>query len=49
MMHDLNVAGVTGNAAAATAEKGEAVIAHQTEGFIRLLEDVHGFEPPWFD
>lgn len=48
MMHDLNPHGVTGNAAAATAEKGRAVIAHQSAGFIELLEDVHRFEPGWF-
>lgn len=48
MMHDLNSAGVTGNAAAATAEKGRATIAHQTAGFIELLKDVDRFEPGWF-
>jgi creatinine amidohydrolase len=44
MMHDLNAAGVVGNAAAATAEKGEAVIAHQAAGFIELLRDVQRFD-----
>ncbi|MEE4237111.1 MAG: creatininase family protein [Anderseniella sp.] len=47
MMHDLNRHGVTGNAAAATADKGRAVIAHQSAGFIELLEDVHRFKPGW--
>lgn len=43
-MRDLNAEGVTGNAAAATAEKGEALIAHAVEGIIELLEDVHRFD-----
>lgn len=37
---DLNSAGVVGNAAAATAEKGQQAAEHQTNGFIELLEDV---------
>lgn len=37
---DLNEAGVVGNAAAATAEKGRQVAAYQTERFVRLLQDV---------
>ncbi|MGE0282650.1 MAG: creatininase family protein [Rhizobiaceae bacterium] len=37
---DLNEAGVVGNAAAATAEKGRQVAEYQTERFVRLLEDV---------
>lgn len=44
MMHDLNADGVTGNAGAATAEKGAAVIAHQSRGFIELLGDVKSFD-----
>ncbi|MEM9471310.1 MAG: creatininase family protein [Pseudomonadota bacterium] len=44
MMHDLNADGVTGNAGAASAEKGAAVIAHQSRGFIELLEDVKSFD-----
>jgi creatinine amidohydrolase len=44
MMHDLNGQGVTGNAGAATAEKGAAVIAHQSRGFVELLEDVKAFD-----
>lgn len=48
MMHDLNAAGVAGNAAAATADKGRAVIAHQSGGFIELLRDVDRLEPDWF-
>ena len=44
MMHDLNADGVTGNAAAASADKGLAVIAHQSRGFLELLEDVSLFD-----
>lgn len=48
MMHDLNADGVTGNAGAATAEKGAAVIAHQSRGFVELLQDVRSFDPAQF-
>jgi len=37
---DLNPAGVVGNAAAATAEKGRATAEHQVAGLIGLLRDV---------
>ena len=37
---DLNTAGVVGNAAAATAEKGRLTAAYQADRFIRLLRDV---------
>lgn len=40
MATDLNPAGVVGNAAAATADKGKRTAAHQAEGFVRLLVDV---------
>ena len=43
-MRDLNADGVTGNAAAATAEKGEKLIAHAVKGFIELLRDVDAFD-----
>ncbi|MCF3642262.1 creatininase family protein [Rhizobium sp. TRM95111] len=43
-MSDLNREGVAGNAAAATAEKGERLLAHATREFLRLLEDVHRFD-----
>ncbi|MCJ8521406.1 creatinine amidohydrolase [Pseudorhizobium tarimense] len=43
-MSDLNRQGVAGNAAAATAEKGEAILAHAVKGIIELLEDVARFE-----
>jgi creatinine amidohydrolase len=37
---DVNPAGVAGNAAAATAEKGRAVAGHQASGFVDLLRTV---------
>lgn len=40
LAHDLNPAGVVGNAAVATAEKGALTAAHQAAGFVELLEDV---------
>lgn len=43
-MSDLNTKGVAGNAAAATAEKGEALIAHAVKGLVELLEDVDAFD-----
>jgi creatinine amidohydrolase len=41
---DLNPAGVVGNAAAATAEKGKAVVDHQARAFVELCRDVHAFD-----
>ena len=41
---DLNRDGVTGNAAAATAEKGEALLALATHRFAELLTDVRAFD-----
>lgn len=43
-MSDLNPQGVAGDAAAATAEKGEALIAHSVKGLVELLRDVDAFE-----
>lgn len=43
-MRDLNEDGVAGNAAAATAERGEQLITHAISGFIELLEDVNRFD-----
>jgi len=43
-MADLTPQGVTGNAAAATAEKGERLIAHAVHGLVELLHDVHAFD-----
>ncbi|KPH06832.1 creatininase family protein [Rhizobium acidisoli] len=43
-MSDLNPQGAAGNAAAATAEKGEALIAHAVKGLMELLQDVDAFD-----
>jgi creatinine amidohydrolase len=43
-MSDLNLDGVAGNASAATAKKGEALIGHAVKGLIELLEDVNAFD-----
>ncbi len=43
-MSDLNPQGVAGNAAAASAEKGEAIISHAVAGLLELLEDVSSFD-----
>lgn len=41
--HDLNPNGVVGNAAAGTADKGEAICRHQVAGFIDLLRDLENY------
>lgn len=46
-MSDLNPYGVTGNAAAATAELGNRLIDAAAQGFVELLEDVQRFEAGW--
>ncbi len=43
-MTDLNKEGVAGNAAFATAEAGEKIIAHSVKGLVELLEDVGRFD-----
>lgn len=43
-MADLNPKGVAGDASAATAEKGERLIAHAVHGLVGLLEDVAAFD-----
>lgn len=43
-MADLSPDGVTGNAAAATAEAGEAILDHAARGFAELLDDVARFD-----
>jgi len=43
-MRDLSPDGVVGNAAAATAEAGEAILDHAARGFVELLRDVERFE-----
>lgn len=42
-MSDLNPQGAAGNAAAATAERGERLLAHAITGLVELLEDVNAF------
>ena len=44
LISDLNPNGVAGNAAAATAEKGERLISHAVKGLVELLEDIHAFD-----
>ncbi|WP_426127116.1 creatininase family protein [Pararhizobium sp. PWRC1-1] len=43
-MADLNEQGVAGDASAATAKRGEQLIAHAVNGIIELLEDVAAFD-----
>ncbi len=38
--HDLNPAGVVGDASKGTAEKGAAICRHQVAGFIEMLRDL---------
>lgn len=48
-MSDLNAAGVAGNAAAATAEKGEALLNHAVAGLVELLQDIDAFDASELD
>jgi creatinine amidohydrolase len=41
---DLNPEGAVGNAAAATAAKGKAVVDYQARAFVELCRDVHAFD-----
>ena len=43
-MRDLSVDGVTGNAAGATAQAGEAILDHAARGVVELLDDVARFD-----
>lgn len=45
MTQDLHPSGAVGNASAATAQKGEAVLEHGARAFIALLDDVARFDP----
>lgn len=47
-MSDLNTDGVAGNASAATAERGEALISHAVTGLLDLLDDVRRFDVATF-
>ena len=42
---DLNPNGAIGNARAASAEKGKAILDHQARAFVELCGDVHAFDP----
>jgi creatinine amidohydrolase len=44
MTQDLNASGAVGNAAAATAAKGEAALAHGARAFVELLSEVDRFD-----
>jgi creatinine amidohydrolase len=44
MTQDLNSSGAIGNAAAATATKGEATLAHGARAFVEVLLEVHRFD-----
>jgi len=44
MTQDLNPTGAIGNATLATAEKGEAALAHGAEGFVELLREVDRYD-----
>lgn len=44
LMQDLNSDGAVGNAAAASAAKGKAVVDRQARGFVELLVDVAAFD-----
>lgn len=44
MMRDLNADGASGDATAATAEKGEKLIRHAVQGLVELVEDVAEFD-----
>ncbi len=46
LAEDLNANGVTGNAAAATAERGEALIAQAVTGFGALIKEIAEQSPP---
>lgn len=48
-MRDLNPKGAAGNAAAATAERGEQLLDHAVSGLLALLSDVDAFDPAQFD
>ena len=43
-MSDLNPKGVAGDASAASAQKGERLIAHAVRGLVALIEDVAAFD-----
>jgi creatinine amidohydrolase len=44
MTQDLHASGAVGDASQATAQKGEAALAHGAKSFVELLREVDGFE-----
>lgn len=48
MGDDLNPSGVVGDASKATAEDGRAIIDHQAQQMVKLLDEVQRFQPAWF-
>jgi creatinine amidohydrolase len=44
LAQDLNPQGAVGNAAAATAEKGRALVDHRAGGFVELCRDIDAFD-----
>ncbi len=44
MTQDLHASGAVGDASLATAEKGEAALAHGARAFVALLDDVEKFD-----
>jgi len=44
MTQDLHASGTVGDASCATAEKGEAALAHGAQGFVELLREVDRFD-----
>ncbi len=49
MAQDLNAAGACGDASAATAEKGQALIEHASRQVVRLLDEVNGLPLSFLD
>lgn len=43
-MADLSKSGVVGDATVATAEKGEAILASVTDGWVKVFEEIYRFE-----
>ncbi|MBV6656928.1 MAG: creatininase family protein [Devosiaceae bacterium] len=48
MGSDLNPSGAVGDASAASADQGRAIIDHQADQMVRLLAEIAAFDPPWF-
>lgn len=49
MGDDLHEAGAAGNASAASAHAGKAIMAHQAKKMAQLLAEVHRFQPAFLD